>query len=97
MILPALLPLSTLPCNPDFCGLFGYIDPGILSMALQALFLFIFGAITAYLMAPWKWLTSLVRRTKRPSDEETASEPSDGGPSPVEEGDRPPAEPKASS
>jgi hypothetical protein len=38
----------------------GYIDPGIVSMALQAVFVFLFGAMTAYLTAPWRWLRSLL-------------------------------------
>ena len=39
-----------------------YIDPGLLSLALQAVFVFLFSALTAYLLAPWKWLTSIFRR-----------------------------------
>ena len=43
-------------------GLFppGYVDPGIVSTAIQAMFIFLFGAMTAYLTAPWRWLMSLL-------------------------------------
>ena len=50
-----------------------YIDPGILSMALQAVFVFLFGAVTAYFMVPWQWLASFFRR-KSGDSTTTASE-----------------------
>ncbi len=62
-------------------GLLGYIDPGIVSTALQAAFVFLFGAMTAYLTAPWRWLQSwLPGRKASTADEcdapaEPAAEP----------------------
>jgi hypothetical protein len=54
--------------TPDFTQnvflVLGYIDPGILSMALQAFFVFLFGAMATFLVAPWKRLASLFRRKK---------------------------------
>lgn len=55
-----------------------YIDPGVLSMALQAIFVFVFGAIATYIMAPWKWFSARFRGKK--ADPNTTSGAADQGP-----------------
>ena len=58
-------------------GPLGYVDPGIVSTALQAVFVFLFGAMTAYLAAPWRWIVSLLpgRKASPADQEETPVEP----------------------
>ena len=46
-----------------------YIDPGILASLYQALYVLIFGAITAYIVRPWRYVKSLFRKSA-----ETAAE-----------------------
>lgn len=41
-----------------------YIDPGLVSMAFQAVFAVAFGVIVAYMTAPWRWLRGLIRRRR---------------------------------
>jgi len=50
--------------NSFFRPILAYIDPGILSTALQAVFVFLFGALAAYFVGPWKWIAAVFRRGK---------------------------------
>lgn len=63
---------------------FAYIDPGLLSAALQALFAIIFGVLAGYVLAPWRLIKRVFRRGKTESlaedsqethQEETGDEP----------------------
>ena len=43
-------------------NMLAYIDPGIISLAVQALFAAIFGAATVFLLGPRRWLVAIWRR-----------------------------------
>jgi len=65
----AMLEISWSSLSGDLF-LLGYVDPGIVSTALQAAFVFLFGAMAGYLMAPWRWLVSLIRGRVAPAADE---------------------------
>ncbi len=67
-------PIYMLLFGQGFEPLLGYIDPGLLSMALQAFFVLIFGAATAFLFAPWRWFKSLFNRSKQAGTGESVEE-----------------------
>lgn len=41
---------------------FAYIDPGVTYALLQALFIFIFGAASAFIVRPWTWIKSWFKK-----------------------------------
>src|SRR5687768_10545128 len=41
-----------------------YIDPGIVGALYQAVYALVFGAITAWVFRPWRYLMSLFRRRR---------------------------------
>lgn len=54
--------------------LIGYIDPGLISVAVQAAFVAFFGALTAYAVAPWRTLLSLFSRNNASKDSKDSEE-----------------------
>jgi hypothetical protein len=42
--------------------LLGYIDPGVVSLAIQSFFVLIFSVSVGYLLGPWRWIVSFFRR-----------------------------------
>ena len=56
-----------------------YIDPGLLSLVFQVVFVSILGALFTWLAAPWRWLRGMFRRRRGPdSDEGTLVETDEG-------------------
>ena len=51
---------------------YAYVDPGIISMLYQILYIFIFGAISLLIFRPWGYLKSLFKKHK--SDKRSDSE-----------------------
>ena len=47
-----------------------YIDPGIVSLAIQSFCVLVFSAAAGFLFGPWRWLASLFRRKDRSSSEQ---------------------------
>ena len=41
-----------------------YVDPGLVSMVLQGLFVAVAGFVAVYIVGPWRWLKSLFGKTK---------------------------------
>lgn len=50
-------------------GLLAYIDPGIVSLAIQSFCVLLFGLMSGFLFAPWRWVSSFFRRKDNPSDQ----------------------------
>ena len=51
-----------------------YIDPGVASMAIQAIFVLVFGSLMAWIVSPWNFVKSLLARKKQqpePSENDT--------------------------
>jgi len=57
--------------------LIAYIDPGILSVAVQTAFVVVFGSLAAYTMAPWRYLRSLFSRGQAAESSGEIATPSD--------------------
>ncbi len=53
---------------------FAYIDPGVTSLAIQAFFALMFGAVATWLLAPWRIFTSLFHRGKRKNTSESTDD-----------------------
>ncbi len=57
-----------------------YIDPGIISIAIQAVFTAVFGVVTFLLLGPRRWITSIWRRLfSRRRSKPKASDAAPGG------------------
>lgn len=52
-----------------------YVDPGIVSVVFQMLYVAVFGATAAFIFKPWNFLKSLFKkpRTKKQPDSESGS------------------------
>jgi hypothetical protein len=46
-----------------------YIDPGIVSLAIQSFCVLLFSAATGFLFGPWRWLASFFRRKDKSSEQ----------------------------
>ena len=55
LILALLLPAKTA---------YAYVDPGILSVLFQGLYVAVFGAAAAFIFKPWNYLKSVFRKGK---------------------------------
>ncbi len=64
--------MTFLTFGQDVSPMVAYIDPGLLSMAIQGFFILVFGALATYLTAPWRWFASMFRRKRIPADENAA-------------------------
>ena len=54
-----------------------YIDPGIVSTLVQALFAAGLGAVSMWIIRPWEYLRSAFRRSGRRRRPESPSQPSE--------------------
>ena len=74
---------------------FAYIDPGVTSLAIQAVFALMFGAVATWLLAPWRFFASLFHRGKRKDASESTDDldPSASVDEAVDEGVDEPGEP----
>ena len=43
---------------------FAYVDPGILSVLYQAIYVVVFGAVATFIFKPWNYVKSLFRKPK---------------------------------
>ncbi|MCH7729267.1 MAG: hypothetical protein IH991_22715 [Planctomycetes bacterium] len=68
-----------------------YIDPGVTSLAIQAVFALMFGALATWLLAPWRFFASLFHRGKRKNAAESTDDLDT--PTSVDERDDEPGEP----
>lgn len=50
-----------------------YVDPGVLSILFQALYVTVFGAAAAFIFRPWNYLKSVFKKDK--PDVRAATEP----------------------
>lgn len=44
---------------------FAYVDPGFLSSLYQVFYVVIFGAVSAWIISPWKYIKSLFKRKNK--------------------------------
>jgi hypothetical protein len=51
---------------------FAYVDPGLISSLYQVLYVVIFGAVSTWIIAPWKYIKSLFKRKNKVHVEEIA-------------------------
>lgn len=43
---------------------YAYVDPGLVSMVIQGLFVAVTGFVAVYVLGPWRWFKSLFTRSK---------------------------------
>ena len=62
----------TAALGPGFVPLLAYIDPGMVSIIVQAFFVIVFGAVATTLLGPWRWLTSVFGRNRNATGTDAA-------------------------
>ncbi len=54
---------------------YAYVDPGILSVLFQGLYVVVFGAAAAFIFRPWNYLKSVFNKRKPDTRTEAEQEP----------------------
>ena len=53
---------------------FAYVDPGILGMLYQTLYVLVFGVLATWVFKPWQYIRKLFRRSDEPKFPPESSE-----------------------
>ena len=58
----SIIAFAALISMPDAAH--AYVDPGLVSMAIQGLFAAVAGFAAVYVIGPWRWIKSLFKRSE---------------------------------